>query len=358
MGLFDTLAGLLTPGLPPPPRRLVAGAKRKASEQGGRPAKARKFARPASGHPFPDHNYGDADLYEGALRRDTGRSFAHGYLDQGQTLLEQVAQDERLPKRTIQLIGTAADDLHELIEDMPVAEEAKDGVREGVVQKLLEKQESPPSRRPSHQPLRVDIPESEIAQAGPSTAPSRKRSSTSTMVTTAWDTTPNKKARSVLKANASDVEKAGKAIKQDTTLAEPEYAFRDVEIRDALWDIMTKMQDFAGKYFGFNFEDNARNRKKLTAAFQTMTPETVMIIRCIGSGGPGGQDGWRDLFFNKEKRKALVCGIIGKLFVQQVYQHSFFGSSIIDETELARLQKQHQDEDGKLPPHPHSQSPN
>ncbi|KAF2661976.1 hypothetical protein K491DRAFT_570716, partial [Lophiostoma macrostomum CBS 122681] len=160
-----------------------------------------------------------------------------------------------------------------------------------------------------------------------------------------WDTTPNKQARNVLAAHAFDVKKAGKAIKQDTALAEPEYAFRDVEIRDALWETMTEMSLFAQKHFGFTFEDNAENRKKLTAAFQTMTPETVQVIRCVGSGGPGGQDGWRDLFFNKEKRKALVCGIIGKVFVQQVYQHSFFGGSIVEETELLRLQKQHQDED-------------
>jgi hypothetical protein len=88
--------------------------------------------------------------------------------------------------------------------------------------------------------------------------------------------------------------------------------------------------------------------------FGSMSRETVKIIGCVASGGPEGEDGWRSLFYDQEKRHALVCAILGNVISEQVLQHIFFGGAPEDIEDVAILQERHRDADGTSPISPPS----
>ncbi|KAH8728458.1 hypothetical protein GQ44DRAFT_647100 [Phaeosphaeriaceae sp. PMI808] len=80
--------------------------------------------------------------------------------------------------------------------------------------------------------------------------------------------------------------------------------------------------------------------------FKQFSAETVKVIGCLASGGPGGVQGWHDLFLDVPKRQALVCAIISNVLVEQVFQHIFFGGIAKHVKNLTMLQEQHCNEDG------------
>ncbi|KAF2751593.1 hypothetical protein M011DRAFT_394626 [Sporormia fimetaria CBS 119925] len=121
--------------------------------------------------------------------------------------------------------------------------------------------------------------------------------------------------------------------------SEPYYAFEATEIRDGIWQVMDQMERFAMEEYSFDFPNNVTNLEKLTDAFRTMKPETVKIVALIASGGPGGSNGWRDLFFDSIKRQGLVCGIIGNVLEEQVFKHPFFGGKAEDIKALNELEE-------------------
>jgi hypothetical protein len=151
-----------------------------------------------------------------------------------------------------------------------------------------------------------------------------------------WSTKPNRRAREVLEESGHDAS----ALLKD--LREPEYACRDIEIRDWMWKMMSQIEDFADAYFNFTVDDDTL----LRTAFRSMAKETVKIIGCVASGGPAGASGWEDLFLVADKRKALVCAIIGNVLAEQVFQHIFFGGTEAQIEEVAAIQEQHKDKDG------------
>lgn len=155
-----------------------------------------------------------------------------------------------------------------------------------------------------------------------------------------WSTKPNKRALEILGLCAGDVALAAEEIREE--LHEREYSFRDIEIRDGLWQVMDKIERFAKQFFGFEFGDP----RKLTRTFSQMLPETVKLIGSIASSGPSGADGWRELFYHEQQRRALVCGIIGKMLVEQVLQHPFFGGSKQDQLDLGDIQDKMHKSDG------------
>lgn len=161
-----------------------------------------------------------------------------------------------------------------------------------------------------------------------------------------WTHDANRQARTLLGVYRAHPNLLRPRIKRE--LKEPEYVLRDAEIRDGLWQVMDKMDNFAKKYFSFHLQFNPEG---LSAdKFEHMTPQTAKIIGCIASGGPAGVQGWHDLFFDAEKRQALVCGIIGNVLIEQVYQHTFFGGEVEHIEAMAAMQEEHQDADGKLTP--------
>jgi hypothetical protein len=134
---------------------------------------------------------------------------------------------------------------------------------------------------------------------------------------------------------------------RDSDLKEPEYACRHAEIRDGIWLIMDKSQELAKNFFDFEFAHTTANRDILvTECFQKLWPETIKIIGNVASGGPEGTAGWRKLFFDAEKRKALVIAIIGNVLVEQVFQHPFFGGRIDDVNNLEKIESEHHKGDG------------
>ncbi|KAI1681202.1 Herpes-BLLF1 domain containing protein [Pyrenophora tritici-repentis] len=154
-----------------------------------------------------------------------------------------------------------------------------------------------------------------------------------------WDLHPNTRAR-VLGDKKLILAEIG----------EPEYACRDVEIRDAIWQIMDRMERFAKQHFDEEV-DNAWTRDERDGIvseywYMRMGFDTVKLIHCVASGGPLGVYGWHDIFLNEKKRRALVCAIIGKIITEQVFQHPFFGGSKENLKRIADSETKLRDDDG------------
>ncbi|KAF2006578.1 hypothetical protein P154DRAFT_219732 [Amniculicola lignicola CBS 123094] len=160
------------------------------------------------------------------------------------------------------------------------------------------------------------------------------------------DDKPNAIARNILrdalKEDVRDIATIREWIIE--SFPEPIYAFKDVEIRDGMWANMDRIQLLVKEFFTWEHQGgNATLRR----AFQSMEPETVRVIGCIASGGPGAQEGWRRLFKVGVQRRALVAGIIGNVLVEQVYQHALFGGTKEQLRDLQRIQIKEADRDGK-----------
>lgn len=162
-----------------------------------------------------------------------------------------------------------------------------------------------------------------------------------------WATRPNKRAREI----AACVTDARNSIVNE--VQEPEYALRDVEISEGIEELKSLVYDLAEEYFEFEVRDATSSGEETLHLdpkfYRLFSEETVKVIACIASGGPGGVQGWHDLFVESEKRIALVMAIVGNVLVEQVFQHLFFGGAERHMGELVKLQKEYQDEDGKIP---------
>jgi hypothetical protein len=146
---------------------------------------------------------------------------------------------------------------------------------------------------------------------------------------------------------------------------EPAYAFHDTELRDAIWALMHKIEDFARTFFpqqrrgahapsplrdddGGNNNGNDRVDVVLDERFYSgLSPETTRVIACVASGGLGGVSGWHDVFMNREKMQALVCGIIGNVVSEQVLKHGFFGGTEEGVQRVREVEKDMRDSDGE-----------
>ncbi|KAH7112453.1 hypothetical protein B0J11DRAFT_184147 [Dendryphion nanum] len=159
--------------------------------------------------------------------------------------------------------------------------------------------------------------------------------------TDSWPQTPNKLARRILRDTG--VNEAAITVKDQTL--EPEYACRDVEIRDAYWQVIDDMEKFVRKHFVKS--KNLRCSQTVpNVLIPELSPETVKIIGCVASGGPGGAAGWLDLFLNDSKRVPLIIAIISNVITEQVYQHVFFGCTAEQEATIAQIQRKYRNEDG------------
>ncbi|KAH8623589.1 hypothetical protein IG631_22068 [Alternaria alternata] len=150
---------------------------------------------------------------------------------------------------------------------------------------------------------------------------------------------------------------------------EPAYAFRDTEMRDAIWALMHRIEDFARTFFpqqqqqhrrgayassrlgdddgGNNNEDDSVEVVLNERFYSGLSPETARVIACVASGGPGGVSGWHDVFVNREKMQALVCGIIGNVVSEQVLQHGFLGGTEEGVQRVREVEKDMRDSDGE-----------
>ncbi|KAH3911311.1 hypothetical protein HBH56_133060 [Parastagonospora nodorum] len=150
-----------------------------------------------------------------------------------------------------------------------------------------------------------------------------------------WVSKPNKRAFEIA-ANSSDPKRAVRL-----SVKEPEYALRDMEIRDGLFQLTDLLQEFVKAYFKFKISG-----KLSPSFFEQFEPETAKVIGCVASGGPGGVQGWHEMFTDQLKREMLVMAIMGNVLVEQVFQHIFFGGLPKHVEIMTELQKTHRDEDG------------
>ena len=164
-----------------------------------------------------------------------------------------------------------------------------------------------------------------------------------------WSTNPNLRARELISSP--------RRIRAELP-SEPLYAFRDAEIRDGLWGLMSAVEDFAERYFakGAHASHTTVAEKEGgdgdifidKAWFSTLTPEIAKLINCVASGGPSGLWGWHDLFVNKEKMQALVCAMVGNVLSEQVLQHAFFGGTDEGVRAVSKVQREMKDSDGEF----------
>ncbi len=165
-----------------------------------------------------------------------------------------------------------------------------------------------------------------------------------------WQVKPNLRAREVIRQSSTRA-KAKAQIQAETK--EPEYAIRDAEIRDAVWQLIDQVEGFSHNFLGFKYTSTDDNDEDadgdvLVPAtwFEQLAPQTVKIIGCVATGGPAGVHGWHDLFVDEKKREALCCAIVCNVLVEQVFKHVFFGGSSKDVAAMVALQEEHRDKDG------------
>jgi hypothetical protein len=158
-----------------------------------------------------------------------------------------------------------------------------------------------------------------------------------------WLTHPNTYAREMVAAMQSELVIGDAASAIQAAVAEPEYTLRDIEIRDQISHLRVLMHSFAKHFFSFALPPDTTLTNHF---FSTFAPETAKIIGCVASGGPGGEDGWKEMFSEAKKRRALVCAIVGNVVVEQVWQHLFFGGIKKHVKSVAGLQERFKDEDG------------
>lgn len=157
-----------------------------------------------------------------------------------------------------------------------------------------------------------------------------------------WSSNPNRYARDCLDREAKSTARSTLQARA----GEPQYVLRDAEIRDSLWHTMDLLERFATHFFDFEYAPaGGVVSPKMYAA---MTPQTARIIACVASGGPGGEQGWHDLFVERAKRRALVCAVVANVLVEQVFRHIFFGGEAEDVRAVSGLQQTYKDGDGEL----------
>jgi hypothetical protein len=182
-----------------------------------------------------------------------------------------------------------------------------------------------------------------VPHPSPSTSKPKTNRPTLTSATT-WSKQPNSHARTLLAAHGNNK----KAFLR--SLEDPLYAVRDAEIRDALREMASQIQDFAQQHFSFQVTDETQLRSVLPI----LPRETVRIIGFVASGGPVGAKGWEELFLDSQKRQALVCAIVGNVLVEQVLQHLFFGGEKLQLKQMERVQDKLRHDDGEFASENHS----
>ena len=195
-------------------------------------------------------------------------------------------------------------------------------------------QPQPPSQSPMTSPLIIHPPGFKYPPNWHEKTPSQK-----------WSTNPNLRAR--------ELSSSPRRIRTELP-SEPEYAFRDAEIRDGLWGLVSSIEDFAEKYFSKGAHDDRtttdENEDIMVKKewFETLRPETAKLVNCVASGGPSGLMGWHGLFVNREKMQAVVCEMIGNVLTEQVLQHEFFGGGEEGLGAVRGVQREGKDADGEF----------
>lgn len=198
-------------------------------------------------------------------------------------------------------------------------------------------------------------PEKPEARSAPQSKTNTNTAPWSTLSPTEkWRTNPSLRAREL-----------GSKTAICNELQDPEYALRDAEIQAGMLALRTQMHAFSTRFFSgqvrrelvtstpistcnskTGMTDVIEDISLPSSFYASLARETVKIIHCIASGGPAGESGWHAFFVDAEKRKMLVCGILGNVLVEQVLGHVFFGGSAEEVGVVREGEKVLRDEDG------------
>ncbi|OAG00877.1 uncharacterized protein CC84DRAFT_1262964 [Paraphaeosphaeria sporulosa] len=109
-------------------------------------------------------------------------------------------------------------------------------------------------------------------------------------------------------------------------LQEPMYAIRDVEVRDMMWQIQDGVEEVAALFQGtIPLLLNREKSKTLTRIYSDRTMSTSRVLKGVAGKGWTAEEDWHDVFASNGKRRALICGVIGNVLIEQVFKHPFFG---------------------------------
>ncbi|KAF2450560.1 hypothetical protein P171DRAFT_479643 [Karstenula rhodostoma CBS 690.94] len=129
-------------------------------------------------------------------------------------------------------------------------------------------------------------------------------------------------------------------------LQEPVYAIRDVEVRDMMWQVQDGIEEVAAFFQGtLPLVWGKEKSKTLTRIYPDRDPSTSRVLKGVVGMGWEDEEEWHDIFAGDEKRRALVCGIIGNVLIEQVFKHPFFGGDKPTIDTLFRIQRELRDED-------------
>lgn len=135
---------------------------------------------------------------------------------------------------------------------------------------------------------------------------------------------------------------------QTSEAREQESDVRIMNGFDKLWE---EVDGFAGAYFSFEIPPRKSGREDeqwMTSFFRDS--EVEQLVRYAGRiavGGPKGFEGWSELLLDPMHRRALVYGVIARVFKEKVFNELLFGASREQKARLEKMEMEKAAQDGE-----------
>lgn len=109
--------------------------------------------------------------------------------------------------------------------------------------------------------------------------------------------------------------------------ADPEEFAADDYVSRKLTAVHNAIGELCKKHFDYKLAEAGCNSRENIQAFIGAQPyELIRHAAIVGVGGPGGDEGWEELFNEPVLRQALVCGIISRALKEHVLSSLAFGA--------------------------------
>jgi hypothetical protein len=118
----------------------------------------------------------------------------------------------------------------------------------------------------------------------------------------------------------------------------------DDHVCTKLKDIQALIADLAEAF------PNTNPPAKMNLLDRLLVPENARTVRYIGYlalGGPDGRTSWERLLADRDARKALVWGIVGRALKEHVFGALWFGATDDQQSKLEAHEQRSTDKDGK-----------
>ncbi|KAL1612900.1 hypothetical protein SLS60_001130 [Paraconiothyrium brasiliense] len=180
-------------------------------------------------------------------------------------------------------------------------------------------------------PLKLKKPVKETAVkpvAKPTSKPITKATIEPSEYLKEWKAAPSQRLRTIMEEYGQDPSACVEKVLKE--LQEPFYSLRDVEIRDMLWQIQDGMEHIADLFEKAYPNETSRERETMHMARAyggeaRRDVSTSRVMECVVGSRLIDKGETYDIFGDKDKRRAFVCGVIGNVLVEQVFKHPFLG---------------------------------